>query len=633
MLDAIREGTKGWLAKFILALITVPFALFGIDQYLEGAGTNVPIAKVGSDVVTVQEFGDSLQRLRSRLQAENQADPSVLDRPELRQSVLDKLINDKLVYAETDRAHFNISDAQLSQYIATMPEFNQDGKFSEELYYQLLTQNRMTPKIFEAMIRRDLRAQQARDGFAALAYVPDSVMNQTLRAELQRREVSVAEIKTADFLSQVDVTPDEVKDFYDKNQDKLQVPEQVQLEFVLMSANALLPGMRVSDEEVENYYHDNADQFQGDEKRRASHILIGFGVNPTPEAKAEAKQKAEQVLAEARAHSDQFAELARKYSQDPGSAANGGDLGEFGRGTMVKPFEDAVFSMKPGAISDLVESEFGYHIIKLTGISGEAVSLDSVRPQIKGELLYQKALAKFTENAENFSNVVYEQSTSLEPVAKMFDLQVQKTPWMSREEIVKMFKSDKLADAIFSEDVLKDGRNTDAVEIAQGSLMAARVTDHQAAKPKAFDEVKTGIEEYLRMEKASKLAVKKGEETLEALRAGNVSAALDWTTPAFIDRKNAQGMSDLTMNNAFKVGTDKLPGYGGVTNGNSGFLLIRVSAVDDTPLQDDDQKQVVRRDLQAALAAEYLDAYLQSLRAKSKVTVNQQLMQRDNAAD
>ncbi len=632
MLEAIRERTKGWLAKVILALITIPFALFGIDQYLQGAGSNVPIAKVDGDAITVQEFGNALQNLRNRLQSEGQTDLTILDRPELRQSVLDKLINDRLLSVEVKRANFSISDEQLSQYITSMPEFSVDGKFSEELYYQLLTQNRLTLKDFESSIRQDLKAQQAREGFASLAYVPDSLVEQTLKAELQEREVSVAEIKTADYLSEVSIEAAQVQEYYEKNKDRFQVPEQVQLEFVLMSANTLLPTMQVTEDEVKRFFDDNADQFQGDEERRASHILIGFGLSPTPAAKEDARSKAEQILEEVKKNPEQFAEQARKHSQDPGSAQNGGDLGMFGRGVMVKSFDDAVFSMTPGAISDLVESEFGYHIIKLTEISGEAVSLASVAPQIRGELIYQKALAKFTENAEDFSNIVYEQSTSLEPAAKAFGLDIQKTPWMSREDVARVFKSDRMRDLVFSEEALKDGRNTEAVEVAPNSLMVARVAEYKPAAPRTFEEVKSGIEEFLRVEAAAKIAIAKGEAALADLRAGKEAKDLDWIPPVVVDRKNAQGLTDLTMSNAFKIKTDTLPAYAGVADTNKGYLLIKVSGVNANLPEDENDRQAAKIEMQAALAAEYVDAYLKALRAKGNVSVNQQLMQsgRDN---
>lgn len=631
MLEAIRERTKGWLAKVILGLITIPFALFGIDQYLQGAGSNVPIAKVDGDAITVQEYGNAMQNLRNRLQSEGQTDLTILDRPELRQSVLDKLINDRLLNLEVKRANFNVSDTQLSQYITSMPEFTRDGQFSEEAYYQILMQNRMTPKDFEATVARELKTQQARDGLASLSFLPESRVKQALRAELQSREVSVAEIRTADFLSEVKIDDAQVASYYEENKEKFKVPEQVQLEFVLMAANTLLPGMKVSDEEIQQFYQENIEKFQGSEQRRASHILIAFGASATPEAKQDARKKAEEVLAEVKKSGADFSALAQKYSQDPGSAANGGDLGSFGRGVMVKAFDDAVFSMTPGAVSDLVESEFGYHIIKLTEISGESQSLDSVKPQIRGELIYQKALAKFTEQAEDFSNLVYEQSDSLEPAAKAFGLDIQKSPWMSREDVARVFKSDKLRDLVFSDEVLTDKRNTEAVEVGPNSLMAARVVDHKPATPKSFDEVKDGIEEFLRIEAASKLAIARGEAILQDLREGKTVADLDWIPPVVVDRKNAQGLTDLTMNNAFKMNVETLPAYSGVADSTKGFLLIQVTDVDATLPEEEAELQTAKMELQSALAAEYIDAYLKSLRQKNKVTINQSLLQSGEA--
>ena len=629
MLEAIRAHSQGWLAKLILTLIAVPFALFGIDAYLKNAGSDAAVAKVAGSSVSVVEYRNAMQSLRNKMQSEGQKDLSLLDTPQARLTVLNRLINTRLLNAEAQDSKFKISNEQLSEFVITLPEFQQNGKFSQEVYDKLLTQNQMTPSKFENMMRGELVTQQVRDGIPPLAFAIKAVEDRAIKTELQQREVTIAEIKSADFISQVKVDDAEVKAYYEKHKDKFQVQEQVKLEFVRFSANDLIMKMQVTDEDSKRFYNENAAKFQGDEKRRASHILIGFGPGATPEAKAQAKKKAEEILAEVKKNPAKFAELAKKNSQDPGSAEKGGDLGMFGRGAMVKAFEEAAYSMKPGQVSDLVQSEFGFHIIKLTEISGQAQSYQSLKPQIRAELMYQKALAKFSEEAETFNNLVYEQSSSLKPAADNYGLQVQKTDWVSAADGAKFFKNDKLMSLVFSNEVLNDKRNTEAVEVANNTLVAARVVEHKAAAPRSFDEVKAGITDFLKIEKASKLAIDQGNAALTSLKKNQTVSNIDWIPAVTVDRKNAQGLTELTMSNVFKIDTTKLPAYTGVSDSKKGFLLIKVVAVHDA---DEDTVKAASADYKAALAAEYGAAYIATLKTKNKVSVNQRLLMGDMAA-
>ncbi len=630
MLESIRAHSKGWVAKLILTLITVPFALFGIDAYLKDAGAGASVAKVDGMKISVQEYRSAMQSLRDRLQQENPKDIGALDSPEVKQSVLDRLINTRLLNAEAVRGNFSVTNDQLAQFITTLPEFQQGGKFSQEVYDKLLSQNQMTPSQFENKMRGELLLQQIRDGIPSLAFMAPAVENAVLNVEHQQREVTIAEIKSADFISQVKVDPSEVQAYYNKHKDKFKVPEQVKLEFVMMSANTLIPKMQATEEEAKKFYDENASKFQGNEQRHASHILIGVSATASPEAKAEAKKKAEQVLAEVKKNPAKFAELAKKYSQDPGSAEKGGDLGTFGRGAMVKPFEDAAFSMKVGDISGLVQSDFGYHIIKLNEIVGQGQGFDALKPQIRAELMYQKALAKFSEQAEGFSTMVYEQSSSLQPAADAYGIPVQKTEWLSYADGAKFFKSDKLMTLVFTNEVLKDKRNTEAIEVSNNTLVSARVVDYKPSAPRSFDEVKGGIEDLLKIEKATKLAIDKGTSSLAALKAGKDASGLDWIAPVVVDRKNAQGLTDLTMSNVFKIDTKNLPAYAGVADSKKGYLLIKVTAV-QSKLADDEAKKAALLDLRTAVASEYASAYIGSLKADKKIFVNTPLMMSDSA--
>lgn len=628
MLDAMRKLTTGWVAKLILGLITIPFALFGIDSYLNQAGGNVAVAKVGSDKISVQEYSNAIETVRNRMQSEGQkVDSAMLETPAFKQSVIDGLITRRLVNAEIHRANFKISDRQLSEHILAMPEFQDNGKFSEDLYQKTLVQNKLTATKFENSIRGDLVTQQARDGLARLVFVPKSVAALSLQLAHQKRDLSTAEIKTAAFLPQVKVTPEQVKAYYELHKDKFKVPEQVKVEFALLSAASLVAQMKVTDEEVKAFYDENSAKFQGDEQRQASHVLIGFGVGAKEAEKAAAKDKILGILDQIKKNPKRFEELATKFSQDPGSATKGGDLGSFGRGAMVKPFEDAVFGMKVGQVSDVVESEFGYHIIRLDGISGASSSYESMKPQIKGELSWQKAQAKYAELTEEFSNAVYEQSGSLQPAAKKFNLQLQTSAWLSREDGAKFFKNEKLMAMVFSDEVLKEKRNTEAVEVSPNNLVSARVLEYKAAAPRTFDEVKSGIEAVLKLEQAVKLAKEKGDTILAKLNAGETIKELEWTSPVTVSRKDAQGFTDPVMNRVYKMNTSKLPAFGGFVDANRAYVFLQISGVSDALAEDKQAKETAELEFDSAVAAEYVSAYGKSLKARANIEVNRKLLE------
>jgi peptidyl-prolyl cis-trans isomerase D len=278
----------------------------------------------------------------------------------------------------------------------------------------------------------------------------------------------------------------------------------------------------------------------------------------------------------------------------------------------------------------LTTPNVGYHIIKLIDVAGQGQDFETLKPQIRAELMYQKALAKFSEQAEAFSATVYEQSNSLQPAADAYGLAVQKTEWLSFADGAKFFKNDKLMNLVFTNEVLKDKRNTEAVEVSNNTLVSARVVDYKPSAPRSFDEVKGGIEDLLKIEKATKLAIDKGTTSLASLKEGKEAAGLDWIAPVTVDRKNAQGLTDLTMSNVFKIDTTKLPAYAGISDSKKGYLLIKVTAVQNK-LADDEAKKAALLDLRTAMASEYSSAYIGSLKANKKIFVNTRLMMSDSA--
>ena len=626
MLEKFRSYAQTKAAKIILALILVPFALFGIDSYLNQAGNNLSIAKVNGYKIALPEYNRAIENVRNRIMSEGKkVDPAMFDSFEFKESVIDGLITKQLLNNDIKKSRFRITDQQLSQYIIGMPEFQKDGKFSQEIYDKVLQNNQLTPKKFEESIRNDLLIQQVRDGLQKLTFIPPNNLAETLKATSQQREISVAEFKTKEYMTKANIAEKDMQAFYDQNKSKFLAPEQVKAEFVVFSLANILPTINVTEDEIKSFFKANADKYQNQQQREASHILIAASKNAPPAEKAKAKAKAEDVLNQIRKNPKQFEELAKKYSQDPESAKKGGDLGSFGRGMMVKPFDDAVFSMKVNEISNIVESDFGYHIIKLTKIIGEGGGFDAMRPQIKAELIYQKGQEKFAALAEEFSNKVYEQSSSLDAVSKRFNLPIQKTDWISRNDSDKFFKNEALMSALYSKESIKDHRNTEAIEVTPNNLISARVVDYKAQSTKPFADVRKNIEDYLKFESAKKMVASEGEVALKSLT--NASHKIDWQPATLVDRKNTKGLSDTVVNHAYKMPTDKLPSYSGFMDGNNGYVIVKVNKVSFPNESNEENKQAFASDYSEALSAEYLSAYLKGLKAKASVSVNQKFFE------
>ena len=626
MLEKFRSYAQTKAAQVILALILIPFALFGIDSYLNQAGNNLSIAKVNGYKIALPEYNRAIENVRNRMMTEGKkVDPAMFDSFEFKESVVDGLISKQLVNNDIKKSKFKITDQQLSQYIIGMPEFQKDGKFSQELYDKVLQNNQLTPKKFEESIRNDLLIQQVRDGLQKLTFIPPNNLAETLKATSQQREISVAEFKTKEYMAKANIAEKEMQAFYDQNKSKFLAPEQVKAEFVVFSLASILPTINVTEDEIKTFYKTNSDKYQNQQQREASHILIAASKNAAPAEKAKAKAKAEELLSQIRKNPKQFEELATKYSQDPESAKKGGELGAFGRGMMVKPFDDAVFSMKVNEISNIVESDFGYHIIKLTKIIGEGGSFDSMKPQIKAELIYQKGQEKFAALAEEFSNKVYEQSSSLDAVSKKFNLPIQKTDWISRNDSDKFFKNETLMNALYSKESIKDHRNTEAIEVTPNNLISARVVDYKAQSTKPFTDVKKNIEDYLKFEAAKKTVASEGEAALKTI--SDTSRKIDWQPAVLVDRKNAKGLSEAVINHAYKMPTDKLPSYSGFVDGNNGYVIVKVNKVSYPNDNNEENKKAFALDYTEALTSEYLSAYLKGLKAKASVSVNQKFFE------
>jgi peptidyl-prolyl cis-trans isomerase D len=637
MFEFIRTHQR--LMQFLLLLFIFPsFAFFGLQSYSSFRDRDHAIAKVAGQSITQQEWDaaqrEQMERLRQMLGS--QFDPKMFDTPEAKQGALDTLITQHVLANEVARDRLSISDQTLQQTILNLPGLTgPDGKFDGERYKTLLAMQGMTPASYEARLRHDLAMQQITNAIQATAFAPKAVTDRLSDLNDQEREVQSLLFKPTDYTAQVKVTDDMLKDYYDKNISQFEIPEQVKAEYVLLDSNAIASQIQVSDADIKSYYEQNAKRYGTEEQRRASHILIKVDKNASDADKAAAKAKAEKVLALVRKSPGDFAKLAKEYSQDPGSAEHGGDLDFFSKGMMVKPFEDTVFKLKKGEISDLVQSDFGYHIIMLTDIKPAAIkSFEEVKGEIATEIKKQLASKKFAELAEAFTNTVYEQSDSLKPVADKLKLNIQTVSNLTRTPNPAIapnapYNNPKFLKAIFSDDAIKNKRNTDAVEVAPNTLIAGHVVEYKPVTKRPFEEVKDVVRERVVHAEAVALARKAGEEKLAALKAGGDANGM--SAAKMVSRVKTEGMSSAAMKAIMRADTSKLPTYAGADLGDDGYGVYRINKVEQPANPDAARRKSEQQQITNAVAQQEMLAYIDSLKKKAKVEIMRDNLQKAEA--
>jgi len=617
------------LMQGVLVLIALPFAFWGIDSYQRVMSPAGEVAEVGGQKITDQEFAEALRQQQDRLRGMlgRNFDPAMFESPAMRTELLEGMISQRLLMQHAARNHLAVSTETLVETTMSIPAFQVDGKFSRERYDAALRNERMSPETFDAALRRDLLVQQLTSALADSGLASKAVASQFARLRAQQREIAEQGVQTDTKPAQARISADAVRGFYDGNPSGFQVPEEVQVEYVVLSTDALLASEQVGAEEMKTYYESNVSRYGEPEQRRASHILIAVKSGAGDAEKAKARERAAQILSQVRKSPGSFAELTKKNSDDPGSASQGGDLGFFSRGMMVRPFEDAAFRLKPNQISDLVESDFGFHIIWITGVkAGKVKSLEEARPEIERELEKQRAGRRFAEAAETFSNLVYEQADSLKPAAERLKLPIQLAQGVTRQSAsVPALNNPKLLATLFTDDSIKNRRNTEAVETAPNTLVSARVVDHKPASRRPFDQVKGDIARQLAREEAVALARRQGAERLEELRKGKASAARFGATK-LVSRENPQDLSPEALSQIFRADASKLPAYVGAESRN-GYVIYRVSRVIDVE-PDETRQRSAQSELGRASGAQEFKSFLDGLRADTKVEINRGILEK-----
>jgi peptidyl-prolyl cis-trans isomerase D len=626
MFEFIRNHQR--LMQLLLLLLILPsFVLVGVSSYNDRS-SNDGVATVDGKKITQQEWESAQRRQldQARQMMGEQFDQKLFDTPEAKQAVLDQLVADRAINAEIIRNNLTVSDAALQKAILDIQAFRkEDGTFDMDRYKAALAAQGMTPEMFDQRMRHDLAVQQLVGSVQQTAFAPRTVANRLSDINDEEREVQEQLFPAANYASQVKVTDDMIKAYYDKNAALFQVPESVKAQYVVFDASAVEKQVSVSDAEVADAYNKAKARFTTPEKRTASHILINVKKGASAAEDAAAKAKAQSLLDEVRKSPNDFAKIAKAQSQDPGSAELGGDLGVVQKGVFVKPVEDAIYGLKEGEVSGLVRSEFGYHIIKVTKVVPESQkSLEDAKPEIVAELKKAKMSAKYTELAETFRNTVYEQADSLKPVADKLGLTVQTAEGLTRAPNPALgaapVNNAKFLEAIFGSDAIKNKRNTDAVETAPGTLVAGRVVEFKPAAKRPLADVEAAIRQRVTQEEAAKLARQAGEAKLAAAKASGDAAGFGEAKT--VSRTKQPPINDTAAIAVLKADASKLPAYVGVDVPGVGYGVYRIAKVSQPGQPDVARRKQEAEQIGRAVGNGETYGFVEALKHKAKAKIN-----------
>ena len=627
MFDTIRNNSK-ILMGLLVVLIIPSFVLFGVDGYSNMSDRGAVVAKVGDIEITQQEWDAMHQKEVDRIRASApNLDAKMLGSDAARYASLERMVNDRLIAVVAEKQLLVTSDQRLANYLQQDPSIaglrGPDGKLDMDRYRQLAASQGMTPEMLEARVRRDLSNQQVLASLQASAVASQRQTDTALQAYLQRREIQIQRFEPATFAAKVQVTDADLEKFYQTQTDRFRSPESADVEYLVLDAAALAKNIQLPEQDIKTYYEQNLQRLSVQEQRRASHILINAAKDAPAAEREKARTKADGLLADVRKDPKSFAQLARKNSDDPGSASNGGDLDFFAKGAMVKSFEDAVFALKKGEISAVVESEFGFHIILLTDIKAPATpSLEAMRPKLEADLREQQAKRQFAELAETFSNSVYEQADTFKPVAEKLKLSIQQAQGLGRTPTVAntgVMANPKILEALFSEDSVSKRRNTAAIELGNNTLVSARIVNYRAAAVRPYADVKDAVRIQYLLVQAQVLAKAEGQARLNEWKAQPAQAQLG--NALVVSRDQAQGQPQALVDAALRADPAAMPVLVGVDLGTQGFALMRVNKLVPREEPNAQQQAQSREQFARLLGNAEASAYLSHLKSQFKVEI------------
>lgn len=631
MLQAIRDKAQGWIAWVIVILISIPFALWGIQEYL-GVGGEPEVAVVEGEPITQRMLDQRVRDFRETLRYSlgEAYSPDLFEDSVLRPQVLDAMVEEIVLTGAAHDWNLRTGPSQARAFIASIPAFQREGRFDTQLYEATVRNRGIGPAEFEQGVLRDLAVEQLRVGVRDTALVTESELAERVRLLREQRILRYLTLPAERHRDEVAVDEAAVRAYYQDNLERYRIPERVKVSYVLLDSSDLAQLIEVEEGALRRYFEDHRAEFVGLEERAVSHILLSVPPGADPSLEAAAREKAGALLDQLREGAD-FAEVAREHSQDPGSAAAGGDLGWVERGIMVPAFEEAAFALEPGVVSEPVRSEFGYHLIKVTEVrGGSGADFDAVRDRVDAAYRAFEAESLYFEYAERLAEVAYEQSDSLVPAAEALGLQVETTGWVARDGAFPVpLTSPRVGAAVFSDDVLLERHNSELIEIGPQQAVVVRIAEHEPSGIQPFDSHRAEIEaDYVRAQAAQR-ATAAGEAYLERLKRGETTlgalaeaGAYSLYEPGAVGRDQA-GVPAEVLRTAFAMAA---PGtgaaaYAGTASAAGDYLLVELSAVEPGQLgaMTAAERERLVSQIQDALGETELDSLTRNLRDQAKV--------------
>lgn len=636
MLQTIRDRAQGWLAWIIVGLLIIPFALWGIQEYL-GNDAEISVARVDGTDISQREFQNAYEQQRERVRAMLGADAKSLDEAKIKQAVLDGLIRNEVLRQATDTLALRVGNEQLAREIQSIPDFQRDGQFSKQQFTELLRRQGLNAERFEALVRASLLSDQINAAVTGTAITTRHELDEAIRLKNQRREIGYFIVLWQNFKQDVKVDDAAIARHYEQNRERFVTPEQASIEYLELSAQDLAKGTQPDEQALRKLYEELRANFSVGEQRRVSHILFTLPPNADDKTITAAKDKAEGALKRLRA-GEPFAKLAKEYSQDTATAQKGGDLGFVEPGMLDPMVEAALSAVKPGEPGELVQGASGFHIVKVTEVKPARVkTFDEVRAELEAEYRQRTAQQQFFEKAEPLANLVYENPDTLEIAARELGLKIQRSDLFSRAGGSGISADPKVVGAAFSADVLERGYNSEPIEIGANHLVVLRVKEHKPAAPRALADVKQEIGEELRTQAAQDQARALGETLQKRLSEGAdpqalaKEHALQWVKTDFIGRTDGAVAEPAVVDVAFALGKPQgaaaktVPVVGGKRLESGDYAVIAVFGVKDgSPAAlESSARLALQRQLQRGRADSEYQGFVDKLKSQTKIVVYQ----------